>query len=143
MKLLQVQHVESGEEDAKDGFGVTPAVLSRAGAMASLGMIQSLYGEGWEEIWLMTWENLWWSEYTLYRVALDELGLFDVLHNAIPDVQMVCYSVWWEGDLPWNAERAMGGVCERGEERCLFSVVQSTAGVGVDTVAKQLAAYVV
>jgi hypothetical protein len=84
--------------------------------------------------------------YTLYRAGLDSLGLFGAVHASLGGVEMGCGSVWWPGDLPWDAGGAFargGGVCGGGGcgERCLFSVVQSTAGAGVGDVAAQIAPY--
>ena len=166
------------------GFGVTPAVLSKVGAMAVVGRLKFLHdsstaaaaataataatsegGGGWESALLSSWESEWWSEYTLYRMGLDFLGIFDTLHAAFDDVELSCWNVWWEGDLPWQAEKAMAGgerrrrreTCGggRGEEggggaeaaceyekKCLFSVVQSTAGADVGTIARQLAPFI-
>ncbi len=114
------------------GFGVTPAVLSAEGARAVVGMIGGVLGEGWEEAMVGNWEGLLWSEYTLYKLGLDHLGMFDRLHSVFEDVDMTCGNVWWEGDRPWRAEGKVGG------GRCLFSVVQSTSGEAVGDIIREL-----
>jgi hypothetical protein len=86
------------------------------------------------------------SEYTTYKLALDAYGVWDTLHERFDDVQVTCWNVWWEGDLPWKAEEVFKQqkVCEeereggRDSKRCLFSVVQSTSGVRWEEIEKQM-----
>ena len=94
------QHLVPGGEA---GFGVTPALLSTAGARLVLRRLRALYGARFVARWIGAWgkpaavdlqgpppfggnsgapENLrmWWSEYTLYRLVLAASGVFDALH---------------------------------------------------------------
>ena len=60
-------------------FGVTPAVLSTIGSVITTSLIRDVFeDDDWQQRWLGSWSNgTWWSEYTLYRLALDIRGLFD------------------------------------------------------------------
>ena len=89
---------EGGSEFSVDPaarFGVTPAVLSTAGALSVLARLRDVHGGGgggveggggggvggWVSLWLEAWgPGRWWSEYTLYALELRRLGLFDLLH---------------------------------------------------------------
>ena len=93
-RFLQVPLSVNRTEKDSSGFGVTPALLSTYGSLLTLGRIQQLYGLGREASvnshgflassnqhckgsYLDTWidgfghDGIIWSEYTLYRVALD------------------------------------------------------------------------
>jgi hypothetical protein len=53
-------------------FGVTPAVLHVAGAQIVVASLRSKRGADWLHSWLADFaRQSWWSEYTLYRLALD------------------------------------------------------------------------
>jgi len=113
-------------------FGVTPALLSTAGARVVLGSLERRLGPNWEGDLLSGWrDGRWWSEYTLYRLALDERRLFDHLH-APEAAAYCCHPVWHDGDLPWDASAAFS------TPGCVFSVVQSTTSVRPSRVAGQV-----
>ena len=59
------------EHNQPTGFGVTPAVMSTAGSLMVLGRVKELYGGGYEGEWIGSFEETWWSEYTMYRLALN------------------------------------------------------------------------
>jgi hypothetical protein len=45
------------------GIGVTPAVMSTAGAMMAVGRIKAVAGAGggdWEDDWIGSFGRLWW-----------------------------------------------------------------------------------
>ena len=70
------------------------------------------------------------------------------LHRPMEGIKLSCFNVWWEKDLPWKGELLFGakkgtaekaGAEECGEEdKCLFTVLQSTSGITVANIAKQL-----
>mmetsp|Transcript_18248 Transcript_18248/g.22109 ORF Transcript_18248/g.22109 Transcript_18248/m.22109 type:complete len:299 (+) Transcript_18248:233-1129(+) len=123
--------------DAK--FGVTPAILSTPGSFVVLDSIkkslESRYmSETWEHAWLNSWQpGSWWSEYTLYRLALDNRALFNKLH-ALPSSPLLCHAVWFPEQLPWNATAAF-----LHSDTCVFSLVQSTVRAPVSKLAEQVA----
>lgn len=58
-----------------------------------------------------------WSEYTLYRTALDHFGAFDALH-AVGPTKLIGDSVWYSEDFKtWNAAAAFNGETVWQEER--------------------------
>ena len=66
-----------------------------------------------------------WSEYTVYRTALDNFGDFDALHTVGPTRLLgdsVCYS---EDFDRWNATAAF-----EGEKHAYFCVTRSTRQSG-------------
>lgn len=66
-------HTSSTPE--KQGFGATPAVLSAYGALLVLEKIHERmnYAHNFIELWLLSFGvTAVWSEYTLYRLVLDE-----------------------------------------------------------------------
>ena len=116
-------------------FGVTPAVLSVAGAMATTASLATRLGVDWCDVWLGGWsDGAIWSEYTLYRLALDERRLFAHLH-AEPRVPTLCAAVWFAAQLPWDAAAAFD------DPSCVFSLIQSTTGLPPSTVARLVAPY--
>ena len=46
----------------------------------------------------------------MYRLTMDYFGVFDHLHSAFEHVNLSCFNVWWEGDLPWDPEPLFGKV---------------------------------
>eukprot|EP00520_Triparma_pacifica_P012352 CAMPEP_0118647660 /NCGR_PEP_ID=MMETSP0785-20121206/8731_1 /TAXON_ID=91992 /ORGANISM="Bolidomonas pacifica, Strain CCMP 1866" /LENGTH=392 /DNA_ID=CAMNT_0006539781 /DNA_START=80 /DNA_END=1255 /DNA_ORIENTATION=+ len=103
--------------DEKMGIGVTPAVMSTAGAMMAVGRIKAVAGGGgWEESWVGSFGAIWWSEYTTYKLVLDAYGVWNKLHERIGGIDVTCFNVWWKGDLPWKAEEIFKG--DGGEEIC-------------------------
>lgn len=102
-------------------FGVTPAVLSTFGAQVAAASVRDRSKQlDWQHFWLKSWGvGIWWSEYSLYRLALDTHGLFDELH-ALPKSNVLCHAVWYEGQLPWDSAAAYDSA------DCVFSLVQST-----------------
>ena len=77
-------------------FGVTPAVLSTIGSVITTSLIRDVFeDDDWQQRWLGSWSNgTWWSEYTLYRLALDIRGLFDNIHVA-SESETFCNPVWY------------------------------------------------
>mmetsp|Transcript_37423 Transcript_37423/g.48148 ORF Transcript_37423/g.48148 Transcript_37423/m.48148 type:complete len:443 (+) Transcript_37423:54-1382(+) len=125
----------------EDGFGVTPAVLSTPGSLFVLARLKDVYGEQYNQNWLSAWgKEIWWSEYTLYRLALDDVGLFRHLHDAFnPHYRpLTCFNIWFDGELPWDANSAF-----QGDGSCLFSVLQSTSGLAPGTISHQIADFFV
>lgn len=119
-------------------FGVTPAVLSTPGVLAVLDLLRSALSARtahWQAAWLEAWgPGMWWSEYTLYRLGLDERRLFDTLHGDIAP-PLLCHAVWFDDQLPWDADAAFN----ESQPGCLFSLVQSSAKrASVATVARQV-----
>ncbi|CAM9637128.1 unnamed protein product [Chrysoparadoxa australica] len=104
--LLGLPSRDNGVATGTGSFGVTPAVINTPGAMLTLGLLRQ--GPGIEKLighWSRDKPESWWTEYTLYRLALDAMAMFDMLH-----VEDSCltnpHSVWYEGQLPWSAEAA-------------------------------------
>lgn len=124
-------------DDFRDAaFGVTPAVLSTAGALVTLDCIRRALDvrehQHWTDAWLSKWTpDAFWSEYTIYRLSLDHRRLFDALHVE-PANPYLCQAVWFDSQLPWQPALAFD------DKECVFSLVQSTAGVPPSDVARQL-----
>jgi hypothetical protein len=118
-------------------FGVTPAVLSTIGSVITTSLIRDVFkDDDWQQRWLMSWDDgTWWSEYTLYRLALDIRGLFDKIHVASGS-ETFCNPVWYHGDLPWDAAGAFHN------ENCVFSLVQSTTQLAPSLVAASIGFHV-
>ena len=147
----------TSHEPTGDGFSVTPALLSTYGALVTLSLLKRRFypigGEAWVSLWVSTLgeaeteaeENVpsfvsekgvggvvVWTEYTLYRLALDSVGgLFSALHlsssssSNLP--QLHCLDVWFAADLPWRWLEARA-LLQSDRLPCIFSVVQSTSG---------------
>jgi hypothetical protein len=114
--------LEESYDPMGPGYSVTPAVMSTMGALEVLALLRRLYGdETYEDAWLSSFGvKLGWSEYTLYRLALDHTEIFHVYHTVQkPLTPLHCYDVWYTAQLPWKAHDAL-------RSGCLFSVVQST-----------------
>lgn len=102
------------------------------------------YDEDGLDKWLASLSNdLLWSEYTLYRLALGHYGVFHHLHireterwpsenDMLAHVYLHCENVWYAAQLPWKAAQAMANTS------CIFSVVQSTTQVSASLVYRQL-----
>jgi len=118
-------------------FGVTPAVLSTIGSVITTSLIRDVFkDDDWQQRWLKSWDDgTWWSEYTLYRLALDIRGLFDKIHVASGS-ETFCNPVWYHGDLPWDAAGAFHN------ENCVFSLVQSTTQLAPSLVAASIGFHV-
>lgn len=118
-------------------FGVTPAVLSTIGSVITTSLIRDVFeDDDWQQRWLGSWSNgTWWSEYTLYRLALDIRGLFDNIHVA-SESETFCNPVWYHGDLPWDAVGAFRN------KKCVFSLVQSTTQLAPSLVAASIGFHV-
>jgi len=121
--------LQAGASASGSGFGVTPSVLNTFGSLWTVERI------GMSELeWLLSFGEHVWSEYTLYRLALDESFLFEELHEAEKlDVgaRLHCFDVWFSAQLPWPAQEAYAS-------GCLFSVLQSTSGISPSLVLKQI-----
>ncbi|CAM9898873.1 unnamed protein product [Ectocarpus fasciculatus] len=125
------------ENPTGEGFGVTPAVLSTSGATLALERLRAVHGkedflrtilDGW---WVEP--GRWWSEYTLYRTALDHFGVFDTLHATGPTTLLGETSVWFSEQFEaWNVTAAFD------DDPAAFVVVQSTTDVGVTGVTRKL-----
>ena len=51
-----------------------------------------------------------WSEYTLYRILLDSVGIFDHVHQTRDEsAPLICNNVCFESELPWDAEKSFSG----------------------------------
>lgn len=57
--------------DASSGISVTPVIMSTFGSLLTLRRMEDLYGETYELLWLNCFGQVLWSEYTMYRLALD------------------------------------------------------------------------
>ncbi|GMH49036.1 hypothetical protein TL16_g00428 [Triparma laevis f. inornata] len=148
-RILKIEE-HSDLDDPTNGIGVTPAVMSTAGSMLVLGRMKQIHKlQLYEENWLSSFDTVWWSEYTMYRLTLNFFGVFEHLHSAFEGVKLSCFNVWWEGDLPWDPEPLFGRsgaaaqVCDdevkdEVKDKCLFTVLQSTSGIEPSDIAKQL-----
>ena len=65
---------------------------------------------------------MWWSEYSLYRLALDARGMFTNLH-ALSTSSVFCNAIWFQHQLPWDSNAAFHNL------HCCFSLVQSTTDI--------------
>lgn len=122
-------------ENALAAFGVTPAVLSTPGVLVTLDILRRRHenATSWMREWLEQWGHPeFWSEYTLYRLALDHKLLFDKLHTP---ASYLCNAVWFQEQLPWTPAQAFR------DPNCIFSLIQSTAQPDLATIAQQLHQY--
>jgi len=105
-------------------FGVTPAVLSTFGAQVTTASVSNQFRDtDWQRAWLASWKTgMWWSEYSLYRLALDARGMFTNLH-ALSTSSVICNAIWFQHQLPWDSNAAFHNL------HCCFSLVQSTTDI--------------
>ncbi|CAB1103394.1 unnamed protein product [Ectocarpus sp. CCAP 1310/34] len=125
------------ENPTSEGFGVTPAVLSTRGATLALERLRAVHGEeGFLRTILDGWwvePGRWWSEYTLYRTALDHWGVFDIFHTTGPTTLLGETSVWFSEQFEaWNVSAAFD------DDAAAFVVVQSTTDVGVTGITRKI-----
>jgi len=162
------------QQPAGDGFSVTPALLSTYGALVTLSLLKRRFspsgGEAWVSLWVSSLGEAEaeaeegevtsggpltaggggamtvWTEYTLYRLALDSVGLFAALHtpssfsssSSPSSLELLhCFDVWFSADLPWKAQEARA-LLQSSRLPCLFSVVQSTSGANVGELMEQV-----
>lgn len=155
------------------GFGVTPAVLSAYGSLVVLNLLRERFegkraGEDggrendWVPLWLLSFgsqiqaslppSTLVWSEYSLYRLGLESVGLFNLLHvpeqtgagveggNGPDDnagtPRLHCFDVWYADQLPWPIDAVGAHVAAKAKGGCVFSVVQSSTGVAPREIAR-------
>eukprot|EP01038_Epipyxis_sp_PR26KG_P008611 gene8611-11640_t len=132
------------------GFSVTPALLSTYGSILAIGLIQynfdqvykndnSVNNNDYESDWLNRFgnNNELWSEYTIYRLALEHFHVFDVLHieeNEVSSIKLHCNDVFFEHDLPWDMNNSF--------DRCIFSVLQSSIGFSPGIIFKTVNDYI-
>lgn len=128
---------DSYSENDKNGFGVTPAVLSTYGSLLVIDYILTMYENTHGAIgyWVgsLGRNGIIWSEYTLYRIVLDHYHMFNYLHYQSNKNYLHCFDVWYDFDFPWDSIGAM-------RSGCLFSVIQSSTGVDVTTLQSQFRA---
>lgn len=122
----------SSEEQLTQGFGVTPAILSTYGSLLVRNMVMDIYEEMDVSHGVSHWvasfghNDVVWSEYTMYRIALDSYRLFDELHFPSGEDKLHCFDIWYASDFPWDYSGAV-------RSKCTFSVVQSSTGVSATT----------
>ena len=128
-----------------NGFGVTPAIMSTGGALLTLSrLFQQNPINNFE--WLSTWANTWWSEYSLYRIALDHSKTFDKLydreraHFSVTGTSLSCGNVWF-GNEVWTPSEVFEDETCNENVHCLFSVIQSTSGASPKLIADNIAGY--
>jgi hypothetical protein len=97
-------------------------------------------------LWLMCFgrDGCMWSEYTLYRIVLDHVELFDDIHVPEDPQQSLlhCGNVWYQSQLPWRPAEALASLqSSYPGSRCLFSVVQSTSTASAQVLLRQLRAF--
>lgn len=147
------------QPDSTAKFGVTPALLSTFGSMVVLKRLEEVFstveegedglGHGqsvpWVERWLMRWgDGYWWSEYTLYTLALHHHKVFEHLHHPAADAldELSCRSVWFTPDKQWNASEIFHPAPQVGHSdsktTCPFTLVQSSSGVDGAFIASQV-----
>eukprot|EP00903_Cladosiphon_okamuranus_P020406 g18726.t1 len=127
------------EETPQDGgFGVTPAVLSARGVELVLERLRTMHGSATFLHRILDGSSAepgggWWTEYTLYRQALDHLGVFDLLHTVGPTKLLGDNSVWYSDQFhDWNVTAAFD------EDPAAFVVVQSTTEAGVPAILRKI-----
>jgi hypothetical protein len=106
--------------------GVTPAVLSRAGALG----LASYLGHAWRARLL---RELPWTEYALYHTFLEGVGTWDELHVRGRRNAIYGNCVWIESQWPSWHPHAGGAYC--------FSVVQSATRVAPKAVWQRVAPF--
>jgi hypothetical protein len=147
-------------DETGHGFSVTPAAMSTFGSILTVNEVLCRIkrchsdadisdGEA-EVLWIQSLgsntrscykskysaEKMVWSEYTLYRLALDKLRIFDELHiMQDPSLKLHCHDIWFSSQLPWDFEAAHNS-------ECLFSVIQSSAGISPNTIWAQLKSHI-
>lgn len=82
---------------AQQGFSVTPSLLSTVGSLSVISELRRRYGDSLEHMegsWLDTFGvSSVWTEYTLYRLVLDDLGMFEKLHSPQQVLTFIFLSV--------------------------------------------------
>lgn len=116
-------------------FGVTPAIISTMGALVTTALIRERFkNSNWGQVWIESWGfRMWWSEYTLYRLALDKRDIFWELHTP-STTEPLCNAIWFQEELPWNSRSAFEN------KSCIFSLVQSSAGLAPSAIAGDISA---
>ncbi|EGB05439.1 expressed protein [Aureococcus anophagefferens] len=111
-------------------------IVSHGSALTATASVKNRFEKiDWQEVWLRSWETgLWWSEYTLYRLALDRHGLFKKLHAAYGS-SILCHAVWVPSELPWDILAAFR------DPMCIFSLVQSTTNTPPSAIAASVSAH--
>ena len=118
------------------GMHVTPAVLSTFGSLLAIRYMLEVHGDEYETIWLKSLSmGQLWSEYTMYRIVLDQFHLFELLHfpqqnQPTNSFNLHCFDVWYVEELPWKSEQAAS-------TNCLSSVVQSSTRVSASILLAQ------
>jgi hypothetical protein len=128
---------EPGLDD--EGLSVTPALLAREVCFGLFDELGRLHGKDWREALLAALPARW-TEYTLYWLAAQKLGLADRYHAAPPGAggrRLIVPSecVWSKGD--WSAfrpERAFDPAAPG-----YFCVVQSNTRVPPAAIARRIA----
>ena len=64
-RLLQIPSVSDR------GISVTPVLMSSFGALITLQHLEMLYGQEYQTVWLNSFGQVLWSEYTMYLLTLD------------------------------------------------------------------------
>jgi uncharacterized protein DUF6492 len=121
------------------GLSVTPALLSREICLGLAAELGRRHGVDWRDALLAALPSKW-TEYTLYWLAAQKLGLADRFHLDPSEAggrQLLAagQNVWSKDDwASWRPER-----CFDPAEPGFFCVVQSNTRVPPDAVARRIA----
>lgn len=123
-----------------EGMSVTPALLSREICSALFAELERLHHVDWREALLASLPSQW-TEYTLYWLAAQKLGLADRFHLGPGEAggkRLLSSESVWSKDrwAPWRPDR-----CFDPAEPGYFSVVQSNTRVSPADVVKRIAPY--
>ena len=121
------------------GHGVTPNIVSSKVVRRMIGHLGAMYGPGWIE---HLCRNEGWTEYTLYSVFLENLGLLTRYHiddrSRPVHIRHPGGNVWTADDYPeWPVERVFSGLLPG-----YFTVVQGTSGIAPDAIKERIRPWV-
>jgi hypothetical protein len=132
--------VEPGLE--RPGMNVTPAVLSTAVLGELRERLEALGERPWMDILLTAYCE--WTEYSLYLLAAEHAGLVERHHVWADDTSAPAHLHVDPAVSIWDAAGASRANVERlftADDRGLFAVVQSSAGMSAGKVASAAAEY--
>lgn len=126
-----------GLPESRRTHGVTPAVLSRDGAIALLSHLEARPAADGQRAEAYLLENLDWTEYTLYYTFLEGRGLFARYH--VPAAENTYGNNIWKR---WDPEAWDPAASFAGPDGMLFSVLQSNnPRLDIDRVVERVRRY--
>ncbi len=126
-----------------DGIWMTPAVLSKTLLKSVQARLEELYSESWMRVLLARY-TIDWTEYTLYWLNAERLGLIDTFHKIPKPGETALHtdeSIWFVGSEGKNLDRWDAAKHFAPEAKGIFAVIQSNTGYSIDEVVKKLSPF--